>query len=207
MSAEVVAHAPCPVLVVRRADAGEVVFADDGDPGLGRLLGAAPEDFAQELDRSFLWKCHDIERDDRAGAHGVDVRKGVGGRDPAEVVGAVDDRGEEVDRLREGDLIRQAVDARVVGLGRADEDVWIVDGWEEAQDLRQKLGTELARSAGAVRQKRQALFLSGGRHSRRVATGRGGGKAISRDQEVLRRTRDARSSHSWRVMTPRSINS
>ena len=33
VSAEVVDHAPCPVLVVRRADAGEVVFADDGSPG------------------------------------------------------------------------------------------------------------------------------------------------------------------------------
>lgn len=33
VSAEVVDHAPCPVLVVRRTDPGEVVFADDGSDG------------------------------------------------------------------------------------------------------------------------------------------------------------------------------
>jgi hypothetical protein len=124
--------------------------ADDGDPGLGRLLGASPKDLAQDLDRTFLRESDDVEGENRPGPHGVDVREGVGGRDPAEVIGAIDDRREEIDRLDERDFIRQAIDARVVGRGRADEDVWIVDGGKEAQDLRQKLGTELARSAGAV---------------------------------------------------------
>ena len=35
-------------------------------------------------------------------AHGIYIREGVGGCDPAPVVGVVDDRGEEVDRLDQG---------------------------------------------------------------------------------------------------------
>ena len=45
VSAELVDHAPCPVLVARRAAAGRVLFASDGSPSAGRaedLLAASP---------------------------------------------------------------------------------------------------------------------------------------------------------------------
>ena len=50
----------------------------------------------------------------RFAAHGVHVAQGIGGRDLAEHVWIVDDRWKEVDRLDDGQFVRQLVDAGIV---------------------------------------------------------------------------------------------
>ena len=51
---------------------------------------------------------HEVERHERSGAHRVDVRQGVGRGDPSEVVGVVDDRGEEVGGEDDGQVVARA---------------------------------------------------------------------------------------------------
>src|SRR5699024_11569763 len=60
-------------------------------------VAAALEDLGEELGGQFLpGPAHQVERHHGDAAHGVDVREGIGGGDPAPVVGVVDHRGEEV---------------------------------------------------------------------------------------------------------------
>jgi hypothetical protein len=64
-------------------------------------------------------------------------------------VGVVDNGWEEINGLDDGELVRETIDSRVVVGLRADEQVWIGDLWQVAQNLRNPLRRELACSAGA----------------------------------------------------------
>src|SRR6185295_8544622 len=80
--------------------------------------------------------------------HGVHVTQGIGGGNLTVDVRIIDDRREEIDRLHERNLIREAIDTRVVVRGGADEQVRIGDDWQITQNLRYPLRGNLPRSAG-----------------------------------------------------------
>jgi hypothetical protein len=76
----------------------------------------------------------------------------LAGGDAAEVVGIVDDRGEEVDGLHQRQPVAEQVDAGVVGGRGADEQVRVVLLGQLAHDRQQVAGAELAAAAGAMGQ-------------------------------------------------------
>ena len=96
---------------------------EEHDPGAAERLGPAPDHLAQDREVGPLGEPHDRERGDRLPAHGVDVAQGVRGRDPPILVGIVHHGRDEVDRLHEREVGRDAIHARVVPGLRADEDV------------------------------------------------------------------------------------
>ena len=102
------------------------VAAEGDRAGQGDPLGGPAEDLGQDLQRELVvGEGRDIQRRDRAAVHGVDVRQGVRRRDPAERVRVVDQRREEIERLDQGEIGREAIHPRVVhGLG-ADQDVGV----------------------------------------------------------------------------------
>src|SRR5262245_62611644 len=65
----------------------------------------------------------EVYRHDRLSAHGVDVREGVRGSDPAPVERVVDDGGEEVRRHDDGSSAVNAHDGRVVPMLQTDDEV------------------------------------------------------------------------------------
>ena len=143
--------------------------AGQGDP-----LGGAAEDLGQDLQRELVvGEGRDIQRRDRAAVHGVDVRQGIRRRDPAERVRVVDQRREEIERLDQGEIGREAIHPRVVhGLG-ADQDVGIdLTLRPGAQDLRDPRRGDLARSPGAVGVVGESLLPSEHRHLVIVWAGR-----------------------------------
>ena len=71
--------------------------------------------------RALLGEADQVQRGQRGAAHGVDVAEGVGRGDPAEVEGVVHDRGEEVGRQDQREIVAQAIDRRVVRGRAADQ--------------------------------------------------------------------------------------
>jgi hypothetical protein len=91
------------------------VSSGDRKPRLGCFLRTAAEDLLQRLERKLIGgKGGDGEPEDRRGAHRVDVGDGVRRGDGAEEVGVVDDRREEIDRLRNRNIAGDANNRRVV---------------------------------------------------------------------------------------------
>ena len=97
----------------------------------------------------------EVERGQRPRAHRVDVRERVGGRYAAEVVGIVDDRREEVDRLHERQLVADAVDARVVARSRSRPARPGPPSAEAPRRSRRDRRPDLAGAAGPVRERGQ----------------------------------------------------
>ena len=104
-----------------------------------------------------------IRADARTGQPGVHrmsvsvrVLERVGGRDLAEDEWVVHNRREHVDGRDEGTAIRPTPDDGVVSRVTPDDQVGVTRRGQAAQDLRQVTRSELARSAGAVGQRRQA---------------------------------------------------
>ncbi len=168
---------PCAALAlelvgVERADHHQAVLglavahrvaAGDRDAGLARLLGAAAQDLARDLHRQGVGQRRDVEGQQRPRAHRVDVAQAVGGGDGAVGVGVVDDRGEEVDRHHQRQLVAQPVDRGVVRALQPHQEVRVgtsglFDEW--TQDLLQDAGGQLAGSAGAGGEARQADALA-----------------------------------------------
>jgi hypothetical protein len=58
-------------------------------------------------------------------AHGVNVAQRIGGSDLAENERVVDQRGKEIDRLHEGGVRRDPIDARIVRCLETDQQVRI----------------------------------------------------------------------------------
>lgn len=68
---------------------------------------------------------HQIQGEHGPCAHRVDVREGVGNGNPAELVGIVHDRREEVHRKHNSNIVRDAIDRGVVGCRKAHEHIGI----------------------------------------------------------------------------------
>ena len=99
-----------------------------------------------------LGKGRDGERGQGSAPHGVDVRERVRGGDGPEVLGIVDDRGEEVHGLHEGGALVEAKDAGIVARRLVDENAGIVGAGQPAQHLGELGGPSLlAQPAQATR--------------------------------------------------------
>ena len=158
----------------------DAVAAEERHGGLGRRIGTAAQDLAQDLHGQLAHReAHQVEREEGAGPHGPDVGEGVGGGDPAEEEGVVHHRGEEVDRLDDGLLGADPVDGRVVAGLEADEDLGIVRAREAAQDLRQIRRADLAGSTRPVAQLGEPHLVSAG-HAEDLSAPSGGGKREER---------------------------
>ena len=118
----------------------------DDDARLFRDVHPAEQHAPEHLLRQVLGEADDVERKEWGAPHGVDVAEGVHRCNGAEVVRVVDDRREEVDRLHDGDVVRQSVDGRVVARVESHEQVIVLHVREVAQDLAEVLGAELPRS-------------------------------------------------------------
>jgi hypothetical protein len=93
------------------------VAAQDRRAGRAAGGGAAGEDPGEDRGRRVGREAAEIEREERASAHGVDVRDGVGRGDPAEAERIVADRRDEIGR-RDERLAAEEHHAGVVqGLG------------------------------------------------------------------------------------------
>ena len=122
-----------------------------------RRFAAAAQDLLQHPGaQQVAREGHQVEGEERACAHGVDVRERVGRGDATEVERIVHDGREEVHRGHERTVGIEAVDGRVVRLAAVHEDGRVVEGDQVTQDLRQLGGAELAGSAGAVRKLAEA---------------------------------------------------
>src|SRR5205807_4136314 len=91
----------------------------------------------------------------RLGSHRVDVRQRVRRRDAAEVVRVIDDRGEEVDRLHDRQVVAQPVDGGIVGGRGVYEQLRIAGGGQARNEGVDGRGGQLAAATGAVRQRGQ----------------------------------------------------
>ena len=94
-----------------------------------------------------------VERGFGLAAHGVNVRKGVGRRDLAEQIGVVRDGREKVHGLHDGQLVRHAVDRRVVARVEPHEQVGVAAHGQPVQQLREHARADLgpaARTAGEL---------------------------------------------------------
>ena len=120
---------------------------------------AAKQDASENLLGQVLREADDVQREEGDPAHCVDVAERVHHGDRAEIVGVVDDRREEVDRLNHGQVVRQAVDGSVVARVEPDEQVIVLHMGEVAQDLAEVLRAELPRSTRAGRQTGKTEFL------------------------------------------------
>jgi len=100
--------------------------AEYGDAGLPGFFRAALENVRQNLQGELVaGEADDIQGKQRRGPHGVNIGEGIGRGDLAELVGIVDDGGEEIDALDENPAVGQAVRSGVVGIVEADENVGI----------------------------------------------------------------------------------
>jgi hypothetical protein len=157
------------------------VAADDDGAGLLKAFDAALKNLFEPCQaRVFVVGIADeVESGERLASHGVDVAEGIGGGDLAIDKGLVDDRRKEVDGLNERNLIGEAVDARVVVRFGADEKVRVVERRQVAQDLRDPLGGQLARSTGARSVIDQAFFLAEEKHQSQGSGVRSQGSGVS----------------------------
>ena len=133
------------------------VAADDAHARLARLLGAAPQGLAEHGHGELVPRePDDRQHGDRTPAHRVDVGERVGGGDLPEGVRVVHDGREEVHRQHEREPVGQSIDRGVVAGLRSHQHVGVGDLRQHPQHLGQILWPELAGSAGAVRERRQA---------------------------------------------------
>ena len=96
-----------------------------------------------------------VEGDPRRRPHRVDVREGICGRNATEVVGVIDDRGEEVNRLDQRQIGAQPVNGRVVGGIEPDDQVRGRGRDGNARESRRADGVDLAGAAGPVGEARE----------------------------------------------------
>ena len=84
-------------------------------------VGGCRQDGGDRLDRQALGKGRDVQRHHHPAAHGEHVAAGVGRGDGAEVGGVVDERGEEVGRGHDGEVVADPVHGGVVERRQPDE--------------------------------------------------------------------------------------
>ena len=93
-----------------------------------------------------------VERGFGLAAHGVDVGQRVRRRDLSEQIGIVRDGREKVHGLHERELVRHAVDRRVVALVEPDEQVWVAVHGQPFEQLGEHARADLGPAPCAARQ-------------------------------------------------------
>ena len=130
---------------LRRVDG---VAAGDHPAPFSRGVAAAGQHLAQQVQRQDVtWPAGQVEREQRRGAHGVDVAGSVGRGDAAPRSGIVHDRREEVGGADQQLAAVEPPDGGVVAGVGADDQVGMRRRSQMAQHLRQLGRPELARSA------------------------------------------------------------
>ena len=138
-------HAVLGLRVVDALPAGEVHLRLAGD------VHPAAQDLGQQLHRQHVARPADeVERDERRGAHGVDVGERVRRADPAEVVRVVHHGGEEVGRRHDRAVAVDADHGRVVPGLEADEQVRRGPRDEPGDDLLELARRDLAGAPAPV---------------------------------------------------------
>ena len=89
------------------------------------LVVAAAQHIVDGLLRHIGRNSHNVQRQFRLAAHGVHIGEGVGGGNGAKSVGIVGDRGEEVHRLHQCQIVADAIDAGIVALIKAHQQIGI----------------------------------------------------------------------------------
>jgi len=102
------------------------------------------------------WKADNIEGSEWLTTHCVDIGERVGGGDLSERIRIVDDRGEEVDCLHEGETFGQHENPRIVEAFATDDEAGIGAQRERGERLREVARTQLGGSTGAARELRQS---------------------------------------------------
>jgi hypothetical protein len=136
------------------------VAADDERAGFVDLVLAA----AKNLSKNFDWEpidrpADDVQRRHRLTTHRVDVGQRVGRGDLAEAKGIVDDRGEEIDGLNEGQIIGQRKNPGVIEGLETDDEPRIRAPWQAAQGTREVARTQLGGSTRAAGKRRETKEL------------------------------------------------
>ena len=126
------------------------VAAGDDDAGLRRLRIAAAQHLAHGLVRHLRRYGHDIQRELRLRAHGVNIADGVRRGDLAEHEGIVHDRREEVQRLHEHELVRDLINAGVVARVVADEKPLVIHRGQTLEKLCERARADLRAAPGAA---------------------------------------------------------
>jgi hypothetical protein len=149
------------------------VATQDVDAGFARLVGATAQDVAQNAHRQLLgWERDDVEREQRFGAHRVQIGQCVRRRHLAERIRVVDQWREEVERLHQGGVALQREYRSVIGRRDADQDARVADFRKLSQDLRQVFRVQLARSPSSVTQSGESDRFQEFDLQRRVCTRR-----------------------------------
>ena len=123
--------------------------AGDDGTGLIYLVIAAPQQRVDRLLGQVFRHRHDIQRQLRLTAHGVDIRQGVGSGDLSEGIGVVVDGREKVHRLDQGQVLRHLVDRGVVGLIKAHQQIGVMMDPDAVQELGKNARPHLCAAAGA----------------------------------------------------------
>ena len=103
--------------------------------GFHHFREAAGQNLLQHFEVTVGRKANVSQRGDGTAAHGVDVAQRIGGGDLAEGVGVVHDGSEEIDRLHQRKPRGDFVDAGIVGVIEADQNVGVVLPGQLAQDF------------------------------------------------------------------------
>ena len=128
-------------LVVRNA-----VPAQNHAAGFVDLLRTALQDLFEVIEIAIRGIRQQRKRGDRLAAHGVDIAQRIGRGDGAERVRIVDNGGEKIDGLHQGELRRQLVHAGIVGRVKPYQHVFIRDARNRGEHPVQNLWTQLRRS-------------------------------------------------------------
>ena len=117
------------------------------------LVLAAAQNLGEYLDRQLTRReADDVERRQRFATHRVDVGQRVRRSNLPEEVGIVDDRGEEVDRLDQREIVGQRKDPRIVEGLAPDNEARIRSNGDSFQRARQVTRTQLGGSTRAARE-------------------------------------------------------
>ena len=127
--------------------------------GLIRLFIAAPEHGMHGLLRHILGHAHDVQRQFRLAAHGVYIRERIGGCDLAKKMRVVCNRREKIQRLHDCKVVAHPIDAGIVGLVKAHQQIWIGAHGNILQQLCQHSRADLCAAAGTLCQLRQFDIL------------------------------------------------
>ena len=94
---------------------GYAVAAHQRHPGLLYFVQSAPQNFLQDGDIHIpAGEADHIHRGYRPAAHRINIADGIGGGNLPETVRVVDNRRDKIDRLNNGDIIGNFVNAGIV---------------------------------------------------------------------------------------------
>lgn len=136
------------------------VSTGESTAGFRDLVGSASQNLIDGVEREKIGRHRDdIHRGDGPSTHGVDVGERVGSRDLPEEIGIIDDGGEEIEGLDQGQIRSNPVNGGIVGTGGSDEEIGVLNIGEATQDLREFGLAELGGSPSAGRHFGQAFDI------------------------------------------------